>query len=64
MKKETGYLHMKKVQNLIKKKKNIIFILIFALIMVMDPLKIEAADMSGTTITRGQWLHDLTDLCR
>ncbi len=62
MKKETGYLHMKKVQNLIKKKKNIIFILIFALIMVMDPLKIEAADMSGTTITRGQWLHDLTDL--
>lgn len=45
MKKETGYLHMKKVQNLIKKKKNIIFILIFALIMVMDPLKIEAADM-------------------
>lgn len=55
---------MKKVQNLIKKKKNIIFILIliFALIMVMDPLKIEAADMSGTTITRGQWLHDLTDL--
>ena len=64
MEKETGYLHMKKVQNLIKKKKNIIFILIFifALIMVMDPLKIEAADMSGTTITRGQWLHDLTDL--
>ena len=62
MKKETGYLHMKKVQNLIKKKKNIIFILIFTLIMVMDPLKIEAADMSGTTITRGQWLHDLTDL--
>ena len=64
MEKETGYLHMKKVQNLIKKKKNILFILIFifALIMVMDPLKIEAADMSGTTITRGQWLHDLTDL--
>ena len=62
MKKETGYLHMKKVQNLIEKKKNIIFILIFTLIMVMDPLKIEAADMSGTTITRGQWLHDLTDL--
>ena len=62
MKKETGYLHMKKVQNLIKKKKNIIFILVFALIMVMDPLRIEAADMSGTTITRGQWLHDLTNL--
>ena len=62
MEKETGYLHMKKVQNLIKKKKNIIFILVFALIMVMDPLRIEAADMSGTTITRGQWLHDLTNL--
>ena len=60
MKKKIGYLHTKNIQNLIKK--NLIFIIIFTLLMVIAPLKIEAADMAETTITRVQWLHELTDL--
>lgn len=60
MKKKIGYLHTKNIQNLIKK--NLIFIIIFALLMVIAPLKIEAANMAETTITRVQWLHELTDL--
>lgn len=51
---------MKKVQDLIKKFGFIVIVFsVFIFIMTLTSSKVQAAEV---TITRAQWLHDLTQL--